>query len=63
MNIPFVFHTRILGRVVIPWGTTGGFFVAWKYVSCLLVGQEGERKQKKKEKRKKHFVLCLINFV
>jgi hypothetical protein len=38
-----------------------------KYVSCLLVGQEGgagkESKRKEKKKKKKHFVLCRINFV
>lgn len=54
---------------------TPGFWGGWSFhpalqvfcgprnmFSCLLVGQEGERKQKEK-KKENHFVLCLINFV
>jgi hypothetical protein len=48
---PFVCHTRILGRVVIPSGTTG-FLWPPKYVFMFAGWSRGGKKAKRKEKRK-----------
>jgi hypothetical protein len=57
---PFVCHTRILGPVVIPSGTTGFLWPGNMFHVCWLVKRGKKAKEKKKEN---HFVLCLINFV